>query len=916
MAKTPNKANLVIWLIVLLGIGLMVMLHIINGMGALAGEPLMPPDAPALTVRAEAKPDPAGYILVAWSRDEKDEAGSAVVQEYAICRKTVGQTGGFTIVGYSPRGSIMYVDSNNSNARAKLPPSAYLEDGKEYLYQVRTIFGSKPVPLGNISSRYPDPKSGNFYLSWDELAGMVNMDRFYAIKLLWYNPAETDANKAWVDIPDAQFPNSATGAVVNLGDAAVPDEPVTFQVVGLEPIAAPNISRDMETPVAAVIPAPLSTMPANVPDSDGGKIDVALLPSDSDALGGGDVWEYAIYRAPYDEKSKAPGEMELLDFVSSGTPVYNDYSNPDLEYKVPDNKPMVYRQRAYDFSSTAKLVGQLPPVTAKENRLIVDLSKLPGYMEAAEADNFLCFELERSNDGIQYGRLTTMQSALTSFIDVKVTAGKTYYYRVRALSKDLGDAREVALIKELKPEKMPPDDKYGVAVAWDKEAGFTSLASEPNIYKLKLERAEWGKDAKFSTIAYLPPKASQYVDQSVEIDKDKVYQYRLEALILPKPVTLLETPAMVATPEGISITWAPQMGDSRNLQVERANTTGDIKWQVIDTVPAGTAGYTDSMENGMIVGQAYHYRVSTIPVYQDGEFSPPVSASPTWFKMSTLPVLIAILSVSILILFYISLARRGTSLFIRRIAGLEAVQEAVGRATEMGKSILYVPGISSVGDIQTIASLVILGRVARMVADYESNIIVPCNDPLVMSVAQETIKEAFSEAGRPDSYRSDSVRFITSEQFAYVAGVDGIMLRDKPAATFFLGTFYAESLILAETGHSIGAIQIAGTAMPSQIPFFVVACDYTMIGEELYAASSYLSREPRLMGSLLGQDWGKVIAIIIILLLSTAVSIGHIMGIKPSPPNVQPDDYYRSFTPAEKLAWTLNHSNTLIRPAE
>ena len=91
------------------------------------------------------------------------------------------------------------------------------------------------------------------------------------------------------------------------------------------------------------------------------------------------------------------------------------------------------------------------------------------------------------------------------------------------------------------------------------------------------------------------------------------------------------------------------------------------------------------------------------------------------------------------------------------------------------------------------------------------------------------------------------------------------MLREKPAANFYLGTFYAESLILAETGHGIGAIQIAGTAMPSQLPFFIAACDYTLIGEELFAASAYLSREPRLLGSLLGQDWGKVIILFFIL---------------------------------------------------
>ena len=61
-----------------------------------------------------------------------------------------------------------------------------------------------------------------------------------------------------------------------------------------------------------------------------------------------------------------------------------------------------------------------------------------------------------------------------------------------------------------------------------------------------------------------------------------------------------------------------------------------------------------------------------------------------------------------------------------------------------------------------------------------------------------------------------------------------------------MGKFFAESLLFAETGNSIGAIQIAGTGSQTQIPFFVTACDYTLMGEEFFAASAYLSKEPEL----------------------------------------------------------------------
>jgi len=138
---------------------------------------------------------------------------------------------------------------------------------------------------------------------------------------------------------------------------------------------------------------------------------------------------------------------------------------------------------------------------------------------------------------------------------------------------------------------------------------------------------------------------------------------------------------------------------------------------------------------------------------------------------------------------------------------------------------------------------------------------VPVCTPIVMEAARETCKESYLKSGHPDLFREDMVQYIADDQFAYVAGVNGIMQREKPAACFYQGKFYAESLILAETGNSIGAIQIAGTGSPAQIPFFVTACDFTLIGEEFFAASSYLSKKPELVGSIKGQDYIKLSSI-------------------------------------------------------
>ncbi len=251
---------------------------------------------------------------------------------------------------------------------------------------------------------------------------------------------------------------------------------------------------------------------------------------------------------------------------------------------------------------------------------------------------------------------------------------------------------------------------------------------------------------------------------------------------------------------------------------------------------------------------------------EGAEATPEKNQKKYYFESSRGSTLAVIIVLLVFVSYYTFQAQRGKEMFIRRISGLSAIEDAVGRATEMGRGVLYVPGIADMDDIQTIAGVTILGHVSRKTAEYDTDLYAPMTRSFVMSVAQEVVKQAYLEKGRVDAYRADRINYLTDDQFGYVAGVGGIMMRDKPAACFYLGTFYAESLILAETGNSIGAIQIAGTAEPSQIPFFVAACDYTLIGEELFAASAYLSKNPREVGSLKGQDMVKVVIIIAILI--------------------------------------------------
>ena len=267
----------------------------------------------------------------------------------------------------------------------------------------------------------------------------------------------------------------------------------------------------------------------------------------------------------------------------------------------------------------------------------------------------------------------------------------------------------------------------------------------------------------------------------------------------------------------------------------------------------------------------------TTPGVQEGdsEVAGPAQTVSRWYDPQLTNVLVGVLLLSVLTLVTLYVART-RELYVRPIAGLQAVDDAIGRATEMGKPILYVSGLGGASDIATIAAMLVLGHLARKTAPYGTDLLVPATDPMVMTAEREIVQQAYLHAGRPDAYKAENIFYITDSQFGFVSAVAGIMVRERPAANFYMGYFAAESLVLAETGNTIDALQIAGTDSDTQLPFFITACDYTLMGEELYAASAYLSRDPVLLAQLKAQDLGKLaLAALLVLGVLGGLALTH-----------------------------------------
>lgn len=210
---------------------------------------------------------------------------------------------------------------------------------------------------------------------------------------------------------------------------------------------------------------------------------------------------------------------------------------------------------------------------------------------------------------------------------------------------------------------------------------------------------------------------------------------------------------------------------------------------------------------------------------------------------------------------------------VRKIAALDMISDAVGRATEMGRSVFFTPGhqpLTTLWAPSILAGIAGLQYTAELCAKWDTPIICYSGSPDLLPVVDEAMRTAYTKEGKADQYHSETQNIM----YRYV-GIMGELERKKPGAFFMIGPFIGENIVMSEVAARIGAIIIGGTPRTVQMPFFVACCDYVLIGEECYVVEAYVTKEPRKLISLGVQDLGKVAALGLILLgLVITIAVG------------------------------------------
>jgi fibronectin type 3 domain-containing protein len=259
------------------------------------------------------------------------------------------------------------------------------------------------------------------------------------------------------------------------------------------------------------------------------------------------------------------------------------------------------------------------------------------------SNNETGFKIDRATDAGFTQNLVTFTApanvgATATYVDTTVTAGTTYYYRVRA-TNSAGDSANTntASLTVPTPPAAPTNGHVTLITTSEVDLAWTDNATTEDGYLVSRKTG----GGSFTQIATLPANSTSYADTGVAAGS--AYTYQVEAFSNvggtsgPTTVTATTVPptitSLVATPGDaqVVLSWGAALG-ATSYNVYRGTGAGQESSTPIVT-GLTTTTYTDT---GLSNGTTYYYQVtavnpqSTSPANPAGESarSNEVSATP------------------------------------------------------------------------------------------------------------------------------------------------------------------------------------------------------------------------------------------------------------------------------------------------
>lgn len=210
-------------------------------------------------------------------------------------------------------------------------------------------------------------------------------------------------------------------------------------------------------------------------------------------------------------------------------------------------------------------------------------------------------------------------------------------------------------------------------------------------------------------------------------------------------------------------------------------------------------------------------------------------------------------------------AKGGNPVAIRKLPAVTALEEGVDRCAEMGRpchiTTMYGAGgvAGATGGIYNTAGVMMCGYVAGLAIGKNVPIIANVARADVYLLMREQLRQQYIAAGRADAFDPDVVRYQGGSQTGMVGAIWTTFEHEKPAFNASLGWAAADCLMVGEACNRYGIFSVSGGAEILQMPYQVLAYDYSLIADEFFAAAAYVSGDPIQVSSIASQDYLNLI---------------------------------------------------------
>jgi len=227
-----------------------------------------------------------------------------------------------------------------------------------------------------------------------------------------------------------------------------------------------------------------------------------------------------------------------------------------------------------------------------------------------------------------------------------------------------------------------------------------------------------------------------------------------------------------------------------------------------------------------------------------------------------------ILVVAAFLLLVISFWKRKSPARLREIPALTQLARTLGLSIEDGTRLHISLGHGSLLDARggsAFAALAMLRIIAERTSVSDMPSVASAGDPALGLLTQDTVQAGYKAAGADDLYVHTTRQVTGWTPFSYAAGAMHIASNENVSTNILVGHFGPEAALLVDSADR-DHVNLIGASdnLTGQAVLYAGSQD-ALIGEELFAAGTYLGAESSHAASLTVQDilrWLVILALL------------------------------------------------------